>query len=145
MSYLFIGVAFGILMTKAGYAPVWSFLSAAFIYAGSMQIVMVPLLAAGTPLYALALMSLFINARHMFYGLGFVEKFRKMGGLMYPYMALTLTDEAYSALCALDCPEGVDEGRASLLIDRRRRGDNCAPHLPPVHGGKDAVRDCPVT
>ena len=91
-------------------------LSAVFIYAGSMQIVMVPLIAAGAPLYALALMALFINARHMFYGLGFVEKFRRAGGLKYPYMALTLTDEAYSALCALDCPEDVNEERASLLI-----------------------------
>jgi 4-azaleucine resistance transporter AzlC len=116
LSYLFIGIAFGIMMTEAGYAPVWSALSAVFIYAGSMQIVMVPLIAAGAPLYALALMALFINARHMFYGLGFVEKFRKMGGLKYPYMALTLTDEAYSALCALDCPEDLDEGRTSFLI-----------------------------
>lgn len=116
LSYLFIGIAFGIMMTEAGYAPIWSILSAIFIYAGSMQIVMVPLVAAGAPLYALSLMALFINARHMFYGLGFVEKFRRAGGLKYPYMALTLTDEAYSALCALECPEGVDETRATMLI-----------------------------
>ena len=116
LSYLFIGVAFGIMMTEAGYAPVWSALSAAFIYAGSMQIVMVPLIAAGAPLYALALMALFINARHMFYGLGFVDKFRRAGGWKYPYMALTLTDEAYSALCALDPPEGIDEEKASLMM-----------------------------
>ncbi len=116
LSYLFIGIAFGIMMTEAGYAPIWSILSAAFIYAGSMQIVMVPLLAAGAPLYALAFMALFINARHMFYGLGFVEKFRCAGGIRYPYMALTLTDEAYSALCTLACPPDIDESRATLLI-----------------------------
>ncbi len=116
LSYLFIGIAFGIMMTEAGYAPVWSVLSAIFIYAGSMQIVMVPLVAAGAPIYALALMALFINARHMFYGLGFVEKFRRAGGLRYPYMVLTLTDEAYSALCALECPPDVDEGKATFLI-----------------------------
>lgn len=116
LSYLFIGIAFGIMMTEAGYAPVWSILSAVFIYAGSMQIVMVPLVAAGAPLYALALMALFINARHMFYGLGFVEKFRRAGGLRYPYMVLTLTDEAYSALCTLECPKGIDEEKATLFI-----------------------------
>jgi len=116
LSYLFIGIAFGIMMTEAGYAPVWSVLSAIFIYAGSMQIVMVPLVAAGAPLYALALMALFINARHMFYGLGFVEKFRRAGGLKYPYMVLTLTDEAYSALCTLECPKGVDEEKTTLFI-----------------------------
>jgi 4-azaleucine resistance transporter AzlC len=116
LSYLFIGTAFGIMMTEAGYAPIWSILSAIFIYAGSMQIVMVPLVAAGAPLYALALMALFINARHMFYGLGFVTKFRSAGGWKYPYMVLTLTDEAYSALCALECPEGVDERKATFLI-----------------------------
>jgi 4-azaleucine resistance transporter AzlC len=116
LSYLFIGIAFGIMMTDAGYAPVWSVLSAVFIYAGSMQIVMVPLIAAGAPLYALMFMALFINARHMFYGLGFVEKFRRAGGLKYPYMVLTLTDEAYSALCSLECPPDVNEEKATLLI-----------------------------
>ena len=114
-TYLFIGIAFGMMMSEAGYAPIWSVLMAVLIFAGSMQIVMVPLLTAGTPLPMLALMTLFINGRHLFYGLGFIERFRKMGW-RYPYMVLTLTDETYSILCSVQYEEGLDEQRADFLI-----------------------------
>ena len=114
-TYLFIGIAFGMMMSEAGYAPVWSVIMAVFIYAGSMQIVMVPLLTAGAPLPTLALMTLFINGRHLFYGLGFIERFRKMGW-RYPYMVLTLTDETYSILCSVQYEPGLDEQRADFLI-----------------------------
>lgn len=113
--YIFLGAAFGILMNEAGYGPLWSVLTAVFIYAGSMQFVMVPLLMAGTPLITVALMTLFINARHMFYGLGFIDRFRRMG-IRYPYMVLSLTDETYSVLCSLSCPEGVDEDDAMFFL-----------------------------
>ena len=114
-TYLFIGIAFGMMMSEAGYAPYWSVLMAVFIYAGSMQIVMVPLMTAGTPLPALAFMTLFINGRHLFYGIGFIERFRKMGW-RYPYMVLTLTDETYSILCSVQYEDGLDEQRADFLI-----------------------------
>ncbi|HZW49236.1 MAG TPA: AzlC family ABC transporter permease, partial [Bacillota bacterium] len=45
--YIFVGLAFGILIREAGYSVGWAFLSAALIYAGSMQIVMVTLLTSG--------------------------------------------------------------------------------------------------
>lgn len=79
-TYLFIGIAFGILMHDAGYGVVLSTLSALVIFAGSMQIVMVPMMSAGASLPALALMTFFINARHIFYGIGFVEQFRGWAG-----------------------------------------------------------------
>ena len=75
-AYIFVGLASGLLLQEAGYSPVWAFLSALFIYAGSMQIVMVSLMVSGAPLYTVALMTLFINARHIFYGLTFMEEFR---------------------------------------------------------------------
>ena len=49
-TYLFIGIAFGVQMAEAGYSAVWSVASAFFIYAGSLQIVMVSLLRQGVPL-----------------------------------------------------------------------------------------------
>ena len=96
--YIFLGIAFGILMSKAGYGPFWTLAASLFIYAGSMQFVLVSFLAAGAPLGLVALTTLFINGRHMFYGLSFVERFRKMGRY-YPYMVFSLTDETYSVLC----------------------------------------------
>lgn len=120
-SYLFVGLASGLLLHKAGYAPIWAFLSALFIYAGSMQIVMVTLMTSGVPLYMVAVMTLFINARHIFYGISFIDEFRAIGrrkgqAWKYPYMALTLTDETYSVLCSLKVPEEIDRGKVEFSI-----------------------------
>ena len=60
-TYLFIGIAFGNLMSDAGYGVLLSMASAFFIFAGSMQLVMVPMMTSGASLFLLALMSLFIN------------------------------------------------------------------------------------
>ena len=114
-TYLFLGIAYGILMSDAGYSVLLTTASSLFIYAGSMQLVMVPMMASGASLAALAFMAFFINARHIFYGLGFIERFRRMGP-RYPYMIFALTDETYSLLCAAEYPEGLDESRAAFLI-----------------------------
>ena len=114
-TYLFIGIAFGILMNDAGYGLLLSVASAVFIYAGSMQIVMVPMMASGASLPTLAIMTFFINARHMFYGIGLIEKFRRMGWRR-PYMIFSLTDETYSILCSVHCDPDLDENLACFLI-----------------------------
>lgn len=114
-SYIFVGIAYGILMNQAGYSAFWAFVSALLIYAGSMQIIMISLMISGVPLYMIAVMTFFINARHIFYGIGFVDKFRRMGW-KYPFMALTVTDETYSVLCSLKYPEDVDEQKADFYI-----------------------------
>jgi 4-azaleucine resistance transporter AzlC len=110
-----VGIAFGILMSEAGYSVIWAFLSAIFIYTGSMQILMVSLMASGMPLYMVAVMTFFINARHIFYGIGFVDKFRRMGW-KFPYMVLTLTDEIYSVFCSVTYPDDVEEQKADFYI-----------------------------
>ena len=104
--YLFLGTAFGILLSQAGYGPAWAFASSLLVYAGSIQFVMVALLAAGAPLYTVAVTTLLVNARHIFYGLGFIERFRSMGR-RFAYMAFSLTDETYSVLCSMEAPEGL--------------------------------------
>lgn len=114
-SYIFVGIAYGILMNQSGYSALWTFASAMFIYAGSMQIILISLMTSGVPLYMIAVMTFFINARHIFYGIGFVDKFRRMGW-KYPFMVLTLTDETYSVLCSLKYPEDVDEQKTDFYI-----------------------------
>ncbi|MEG0021017.1 MAG: AzlC family ABC transporter permease [Oscillospiraceae bacterium] len=115
-SYIFVGLAYGVLVSEAGYSPIWAVFSGLFIYAGSMQIVMIALMKSGASLFMLAIMTLFINGRHMFYGIGFIEKFRKIGGWRYPYMALTMTDETYCVLCNLKYDEGIKEEDADFCI-----------------------------
>ena len=115
-SYVFVGLAYGILMNQAGYQPIWTIISCALIYAGSMQIVLISLLAAGSPIWLVGLMALLVNARHMFYGIGFVDRFKKIGGWKYPYMALTMTDETYSVLCSAEYPAEVDPDKTAFYV-----------------------------
>ena len=115
LGYIFLGIAFGLLLQNAGYNFIWAFCASLFIYAGSMEFVLVTLLSTGAGLLYTALMTFFINGRHIFYGLSFVEKFKKMGRA-YPYMVFSLTDETYSVLCGTKVPEGMDENRVFFWI-----------------------------
>lgn len=114
-SYMFLGVAFGMMFTKEGYSPLASFLIGVFVYAGSMQFALVPLLVSQTPLYIIALMTLFINGRHMFYGISFLKKFRTMGW-KYPYMIYSTTDETYSVLVNLTYPKELEESKVDFYV-----------------------------
>ena len=114
--YVFLGTAFGILLRQAGFGALWSLAFSGLVYAGSLQFVLAGFLAAPTALPTVALMSLFINARHLFYGLSFIERFRSMGKKR-PYMIFSLTDETYSVLCGMDeVPTGVDKNGAMFLV-----------------------------
>ena len=62
----------------------------AFIYAGSMQYVAIDLLTGGASLISAALMTLMVNARHLFYGVSMLEKYRGMGAAK-PYLIFALT------------------------------------------------------
>lgn len=113
--YLFLGIAFGLLMQSAGYGFVWSGLSSVFIYAGSGQFALVGWLSGGAALLTMALLTLSINSRHIFYGLSFIEKFKSMGK-RGTYMILSLTDETYSLLCSTVVPKELDEDKTFFYI-----------------------------
>lgn len=107
-SYIFVGIAFGIMIAEKDFPLLWLVAASTFIYAGSMQIVLLSLLTSNVSVYIVALMTFVINSRHMFYGIGFIEKFKRMG-IKYPYMILTLTDETYSVMCSIEYPDDVIE------------------------------------
>ena len=113
--YLFLGAAFGIMMVQAGYAPAWAFFCSLTVYAGSGGFLLVSLLASAESLATVFAMSFFVNSRHIFYGLTFIEKFRETGRA-YPYMIFSLTDETYSVLCSTEYPAYVDKGRCMFYI-----------------------------
>ncbi len=112
--YLFLGLAYGILLRQAGFAPGWALLTSGIVYAGSLQFVLVDFLATAASLPTVALMTLFINGRHLFYGLSFVERFQAMGKKR-PYMIFSLSDETYSVLCGMAPPPGIDRDQAMFL------------------------------
>ena len=113
--YLVRGMGFGILLQSKGYHFGWAILMSLTIYAGSMQYVAVDLLSGGATLVATALMTLMVNARHLFYGISMLDKYRTLGRKRW-MMIFELTDETYSIVCSHEPPEGVDRGRFFLAI-----------------------------
>ena len=104
--FLFLGMAFGIMLEAKGYGFIWCLLMSGCIYAGSMQYVAITLLTTAFAPVAAFLMTLMVNARHLFYGLAMLDKF-KGTGKMKPYLIFGLTDETFSILCTTEPPEGV--------------------------------------
>lgn len=105
--FLVLGMAYGILMQSKGYGPFWAVLMSMLAYCGSMQFVAVPLLTAVfNPLQAF-LLSLTINARHLFYGLSLLGKYRGLGKIK-GFLMYTLTDETFSIVSSVEPPEHIE-------------------------------------
>lgn len=113
--YLVLGAAYGILMDSKGFSLLWSLLASVFVYAGSMQFVTVTLLAAGFDPIGAFLMTLAVNARHIFYGVSMLKQYRGLGSVK-PYLVFSLTDETFSIVCSAKVPEGVDPKWFYLFI-----------------------------
>ena len=97
--YMVLGMGFGILMQTEGYGVLWTLAMSAFIYAGSMQYLAVDLLTGGASLISAAITTLMVNARHLFYGISMVDKYKGTGAKK-PYLIFSLTDETYSLVCS---------------------------------------------
>lgn len=114
--YICLGIGFGILLENSGYSFWWAILMSTIIYAGSMQYVAIDLLSGGATLIATALMTLMVNARHLFYGISMLETYKDIGKLK-PLLAHTLTDETYSLLCTPELiPEEVDKKKYYVIL-----------------------------
>lgn len=113
--FTFLGIAYGILMSSKGYGVGWTALMSLLAFAGSAQYVAVTLLtSAFNPVYAL-LITLLVNARHLFYGLSMLDRFKESGRIK-PYLIFGLCDETFSILCATEPPAGVDRNAFMLSV-----------------------------
>ncbi|MCR5294482.1 MAG: AzlC family ABC transporter permease [Lachnospiraceae bacterium] len=112
--YLVLGTAYGILLTDKGFPLLFGLVQSLLIYAGSMQFVGINLLAGGASLVQAAIMTLLVNARHLFYGFTMLEKYRD-AGKMKPYLIFGLTDETF-ALVVNEAPAGSDRNLYFLLV-----------------------------
>jgi 4-azaleucine resistance transporter AzlC len=107
--FLFLGMAYGILMRSVGFGPWYPILMSVVIFAGAMQFVAVNLFTQPfAPVNALAL-TLLVNARHMFYGLSLLDTYREVGKKKW-YLIYALCDETFSIACSVEVPDGVDRG-----------------------------------
>jgi len=104
--FTFLGIAYGILMNNSGYGVGWTTLTSLLVFAGSAQYLAITFLTtAFNPLYAL-LLTIIVNARHIFYGLSLLEKYKDMGKIK-PYLIFGLCDETFSIVCSTEPTEGV--------------------------------------
>lgn len=113
--YIVLGFGFGILLYDKGYSFWWALLMSLTIYAGSMQYVGVDLLASGASLLSAALVTLLVNARHIFYGISMIESYKDTGAAK-PYLIFSLTDETYSLVCNRELPQEIDRKKYYFLV-----------------------------
>ena len=104
--FLCLGIAYGVLMQSKGYGPLWSVLMSAIAFGGSMQFVAITLLTAAFDPIQAFLLSVMVNARHMFYGLSLLDKYKGLGKVR-PFLIYVLCDETFSLVSTLEPPEGV--------------------------------------
>jgi len=113
--YIVLGIGFGILLRNAGYGVLWAFAMSALIYAGSMQYVGVSLLSGGAAVITAILTTVMVNARHLFYSISMIERYRDSGKYK-PYLIFALTDETYSLLCDGHVPKDADPDQYRFLV-----------------------------
>lgn len=118
--YLFIGMAFGVMIQEKGYNFLWAMLMSILCYAGSGQYLAVNFFTPGISLLQVIFMEFMVNIRHIFYGLSLLERFSEMGKKRL-YMIFSLTDETYSLYFLTKTPKDVEEGKflfAIALLDQ---------------------------
>ena len=108
-AFLFVGVTYGMMMRVAGFSFVYPMAMSAAIYGGSVEFVVADLLQGAFQPLQTFLLTLMLNARHLFYGVAMLEKYRGLGPKKW-YMAFALCDETFAVNCSARIPEEVDAG-----------------------------------
>lgn len=118
--YIAIGIPFGLMLVDKGY-PWWmSLVMSATMYAGAGQYIAVGLFASGATLYTIAITELFVNIRHIVYGLSLITPFKNVGKWK-PYLIFALTDETYAIMTGVTVPKEAEPGKfygAIALLDQ---------------------------
>lgn len=107
--FLFLGMTYGIYMNVSGFNFVYPMLMSMTIFAGSVEFVTVNLLLGSFDPVQAFVMALMLNARHIFYGISMLDKF-KGTGLKKIYLIFGMCDETFSVNYTADIPKDVDRG-----------------------------------
>ena len=113
-SYVFVSMAYGMMMASAGFPWYDSLLVSLTVYTGAFQFVLITFLSSGASLITIALTALLMNSRQSFYTLTFLKEFKQMGRRRL-YMIHTMTDETYAVNCTLDLPKKEKEDTMFLV------------------------------
>lgn len=110
-SYLFVSMAYGMMMENAGYHWYYSLLASMAIYTGAFQFVLITFLSSGASIMTIMVTAFLMNSRQAFYSLSFLDVFRDMGKRKL-YMIHTMTDETY----AVNCSIGNTENKKDIMF-----------------------------
>lgn len=113
--FTLLGISYGILMHQAGFSVVYPFLCSLLIFAGSVEFLIVNMLLGDFSPLNVLLISLVVNARHLFYGISMLEKFKDTGWKKI-YLMFGMCDESFSIISSSECPEDVDKGWYMFFI-----------------------------
>ncbi|WMI81241.1 AzlC family ABC transporter permease [Anaerotignum sp. MB30-C6] len=105
--FLVLGMAYGVLMQANGYGTLWAVLMSGIAFCGSMQFVAVSLLTSPFQPVEAFLLSLMVNARHLFYGISMLDRFKGLGKVRL-FLIYTLCDETFSISSSVQAPDGID-------------------------------------
>lgn len=109
IGFLFLGMSYGFLMRSKGFSFFYPMLTSLFIFAGSMEFITINLLLASfNPIYTL-LLTIMVNARHIFYGISMLDKYKNCGYKKL-YLIFGMCDESFSINCSITPPPDIDKG-----------------------------------
>ena len=114
IGYLFLGITYGIMVSQAGYNPLFAPLMSMTMYAGSMQFVILPLLKSDISFIAIIILTLSVNIRMMFYGVSLLKDYKNSRSKFL--FILTLSDETFAIDTAVKPPEDVNKADFYLAI-----------------------------
>ena len=107
--FWFLGMAYGIYMNASGFSFIYPLCMSLLIYGGSLEFVAVEMLLSPFAPLQTFIMALLIQARHLFYGLSMLDKFKGLGWKKY-YLIFGMCDETFSINCSAKIPDDIDRG-----------------------------------
>lgn len=107
--FWFLGLSYGIYMNVSGFSFVYPMLMSLTIFGGSLELVAVAMLLSPFALVQTFIMTLMIQARHLFYGISMLEKYKDTGWKKF-YLIFGMCDESFSINYSTEVPEYIDKG-----------------------------------
>ena len=114
VTFVVLGIGYGILMQKHGFGPVWSLLSGILIFSGTVQFVSVSMLTGGSFIMA-GITALMVAARHIFFSISMIGRYQEEGRRKW-YLYYALCDETYAMLSRDEDPPGVNRSGYRFLV-----------------------------
>lgn len=113
--FWFLGIAYGIYMNVSGFSFVYPLLMSMTIFGGSLEFIVVTMLLSPFAPVQAFILTLMVQARHLFYGISMLDKFKGMGWKKF-YLIFGMCDETFSINCSAEIPENVDKGWFMLWV-----------------------------